>query len=89
MARRAMDEMIADYADSSKGEFKANELREFVRATSTNRRSPDGRYFDEGDVIIIIDDDQGIFMDNVKVMSKFGVGKIKRVTITMNTKPVS
>jgi hypothetical protein len=89
MARRAMDQLIADYAEASRGEFKANELRRFVRATHTIRGLNQDRLFDEGDVIVVIDDDQGIMMNRVKILSKFGVTTIKRVSLTMNTEVVA
>ena len=89
MARRALDELIADYAEASRGEFKANELRRFTRAITVANRASNGRYFDEGDVVVVVDNDQGIMMERVKVLSKFGVGTIRRVALTMNTEHVA
>lgn len=89
MTRLSMDEAIAAYSEQTRGEFKANQLRRVVSVVKQSRRYAGGRFFDEGDLILTLVPDEGIFMKNVKVLTRFGVGSMRRVQLVMHTEVVA
>lgn len=89
---RAWDEQIADYAEKTRGQFNKGDLREVVYSSPPHIHRASQQYahpLAKGEVFVVLEDDKGVFADEVMVLTRQGVQNIRRTFVSVNTRTIN